>query len=286
MAEHGVYKYVLHDTGEVVYIGKTNSSFDARIRTHASGVGLEAKFLEYKDKCDIFVAHLPNTVETDIMERALINEYKPVLNVADNFDGTSGLIEIKEPQWKPYKPTQEKPIPCVKKHELKPFSREWIDENCIYLGTLRDGTRISVKRFWEEVEGRGKKRVVNKTVTFESEQDLWFRIKQFVNAVKLYGTTLDHRPSFSDSKFYDFERDVIVVSGKRLEWILMGPDRDKGYVRFSCLWFENERAIGMKDAFIKICRSNKTKKLIRAWIFPEFFGMLTELLEQHEKEAS
>ncbi len=102
--EHGLYKFVDKDTGDILYIGKTNSSFNSRIITHLSGVGSEAKFKEHiKKGCNIYVCELPNSTETDIMERALINQYKPMVNRLDNRPGFSSLISIKEPEWKEWK---------------------------------------------------------------------------------------------------------------------------------------------------------------------------------------
>lgn len=99
--EHGLYKFVDKETGEILYIGKTNSSFNSRIMAHLSGEGCEEKFKEHvKRGCDIYTCELPNSTETDIMERAMINQYKPKLNRLDCYPGFSGAISVKEPEWK------------------------------------------------------------------------------------------------------------------------------------------------------------------------------------------
>lgn len=100
--QHGVYKYVTIDTNEIIYIGKTNNSFISRIDNHNRGYGIDEKFNAYKDNYKVYIAHLPNATETEIVERALINKYKPILNVIDNYDGFSSLIHVEEPKWQEY----------------------------------------------------------------------------------------------------------------------------------------------------------------------------------------
>jgi hypothetical protein len=93
MKEHGLYKYVVDD--KIIYIGKSNNSISNRIIQHAK----EPKFMPYLVKAKIYVCKLPNTTETDIMERVLINYYKPILNIVDNHVGKSNCITFKEPNW-------------------------------------------------------------------------------------------------------------------------------------------------------------------------------------------
>lgn len=93
MSKYYVYKYVFDD--EIVYIGKSKN-IDARIKQHEA----EEKFKAYIKRCKIYVAECVNSVEMDIIERALINQYKPILNVVDKTKGFSGLIKIEEPIFK------------------------------------------------------------------------------------------------------------------------------------------------------------------------------------------
>lgn len=87
-----VYKY-LYD-GDVIYVGKTDD-LKRRVMEHASGQGLEEKFLPYLDKCDIYFHECGNEVEMSALERLLINQYKPRLNVIDVHNGLSTvLIEV------------------------------------------------------------------------------------------------------------------------------------------------------------------------------------------------
>lgn len=96
MKEHGLYKYVYNE--QIIYIGKSNSNIKNRINGHKR----ESKFRPYLDKAEIYVCKLPNSTETDLMEKALINRYKPILNVEFNRLGFSSLISVQEPKWEKY----------------------------------------------------------------------------------------------------------------------------------------------------------------------------------------
>lgn len=92
-----VYKYVHH--GDVIYIGKTDD-IGRRVIEHASGQGLEEKFLPYLENADIYFHECCNEVEMSALERLLINQYKPILNVVDVQPGV-GTISI-EMDWEYY----------------------------------------------------------------------------------------------------------------------------------------------------------------------------------------
>ncbi len=98
MKGHGLYKYVCN--GEVIYIGKSNYNIGKRIAHHRT----EVRFKPYlsDDDLQIFTCNLPNKTETDLVEKALINQYKPILNISDNYPGFSTLIAVKEPAWTLY----------------------------------------------------------------------------------------------------------------------------------------------------------------------------------------
>ena len=107
--EHGLYKYIYND--EIIYIGLSNSSIRSRIEGHSR----EDKFQPYLDKCKIFVYdNMPNSTETILAEKALINKYKPILNVTDNQEGYSQRIIFEEPEWIPYEQ-------YLLKHPAKPI---------------------------------------------------------------------------------------------------------------------------------------------------------------------
>lgn len=81
-----VYKYV--HRGDVIYIGKTDD-VARRVNEHASGQGLEEKFLPYLEDVDIYFHECGNEVEMSALERLLINQYKPILNIVDVQPGAS-----------------------------------------------------------------------------------------------------------------------------------------------------------------------------------------------------
>lgn len=84
-----VYKYVCE--GDVIYVGKTDD-IHRRVVEHSSGQGIEEKFLPYLDRSDIYFHECGNEVEMSALERLLINQHKPVLNVVDVQPGNSTVI--------------------------------------------------------------------------------------------------------------------------------------------------------------------------------------------------
>lgn len=113
-----IYKYVLKD--EIIYIGKTKN-LDNRIYQHS----MEEKFKPHLKESVIFYFECANSVEMDLIERALINQYKPKLNVYDKHDGFSGNIIVKEPKWTIYKePPKNKAYDRIKAHDKRKESFE------------------------------------------------------------------------------------------------------------------------------------------------------------------
>lgn len=102
MSEHGLYKFVDVETDKILYIGKSNNSLKQRIEDHKRAKGIDEKFKPYLNKCKVYITTLPNSTETDILERALINQYKPILNGTDNQEGFSSYINVTEPEWIDY----------------------------------------------------------------------------------------------------------------------------------------------------------------------------------------
>lgn len=92
-----VYRYIDEITGEIMYVGKTNSSLRARIVAHR----YEEKFLEHGPYKVEFV-ELSNKVETDSVEKILINLWKPLLNDKDKVIGLTDNIELDNLNWIPY----------------------------------------------------------------------------------------------------------------------------------------------------------------------------------------
>lgn len=82
----GIYKYVYH--GEIIYIGKSDSSISDRIIAHET----EEKFQKYLKEAEIYYFECKNPAETTIYETALINRYCPVLNVSMNYRETQEFL--------------------------------------------------------------------------------------------------------------------------------------------------------------------------------------------------
>lgn len=100
--EHYVYRYVLNDTQEVIYIGKTDASLKQRIDAHLT----EPKFQPYLGRWRVEFIELANNVETDIVEKYLINTLKPVINEKDCVVGLTNMA-IELPEWHPYSEYEE-----------------------------------------------------------------------------------------------------------------------------------------------------------------------------------
>lgn len=98
-----VYRYTLVETGEVIYIGKTDASLKQRIDAHEK----EEKFIPYLGLWKIDYMELANNVETDIIEKYLINQLKPILNEKDCTEGLTSM-DISLPAWISYEQYKEK----------------------------------------------------------------------------------------------------------------------------------------------------------------------------------
>lgn len=94
--EFYVYRYTDKLTNQVVYIGKTNCSLKARINAHKR----EESFAPYN--CDIDFIKLSNEVETDSIEKFLINYYKPCINLKDKVPFLTKSIKMDGLIWESY----------------------------------------------------------------------------------------------------------------------------------------------------------------------------------------
>ena len=95
--EFYVYRYIDLSTGHIFYIGKTNCSLKARVEAHKKEEAFQ-KFLDYK----IEYTKLTNEVETDSVEKFLINYYKPVLNQKDKVEGLTDSLNLPQLIWEDY----------------------------------------------------------------------------------------------------------------------------------------------------------------------------------------
>lgn len=125
MNEYYVYRYTDKALKEVVYIGKTDHSLRSRILAHKK----EAAFKKFN--CDIDFVRLANSVETDSVEKLLINYYKPAINIKDKTKGlTEGLI-LPLLNWTPYELYQAKKKSYQEDYE-KAFSLAQMDTELIH----------------------------------------------------------------------------------------------------------------------------------------------------------
>lgn len=175
---HGLYKFVDKESEEIIYIGKTNNDLKSRVMDHVRGKGLDAKFNTYKGKYKIYVCFLPNATETDILERALINKYKPVLNVTDNHKGISDLISVKEPKWQKYDEIFKNGLKKNKKKDRKTTKKKDIKED-IFLGNIHN-FKFYISNTYEVSRGRSRE-TFN---VFDSKDEALEYLKELLTLIK------------------------------------------------------------------------------------------------------
>lgn len=134
--EFYVYKYIDLSTGQIFYIGKTNCSLKARIEAHKKEDSFQ-KYLDYKIEYTI----LKNSVETDSVEKVLINYYKPVLNQKDKVEGLTEYVNLPNLIWENYSvylETIHKQKSTILENSIKIAQ---LDMEFLYdcLGCLKDG---------------------------------------------------------------------------------------------------------------------------------------------------
>lgn len=97
--EYCVYRYINSSTSQIYYVGKTNSSLRARVTAHR----YEEKFQNINNYSVEYIS-LSNAIETDSVEKFLINKWKPILNTKDKVFGFSSILEseMNSLQWIPY----------------------------------------------------------------------------------------------------------------------------------------------------------------------------------------
>lgn len=95
--DYCVYRYLKQGTQKVMYVGKTNSSLRARITAHK----YEKQFQE-NGPYDVEYIELSNKVETDCIEKFLINKWKPLLNEKDKVNSLTEGLSLESLSWIPY----------------------------------------------------------------------------------------------------------------------------------------------------------------------------------------
>ena len=102
LKEQVLYKYVYDN--EIIYIGKSKTSIKSRVQKHSK----EDKFHPFLKKVHIYVwfsemeSYQNRTSEIDLLERALIIKYKPVLNVQYKDTSLSESFTINDLFWITY----------------------------------------------------------------------------------------------------------------------------------------------------------------------------------------
>lgn len=268
MSGYYLYKYVVDD--EIIYIGKSKN-IHQRIAQHNSGTGLDEKFKPYLKDCKIFVAECVNSVEMDLMERALINQYKPKLNVADKFEGFSQLIQVQEPVWKKYRKEQTKikPVKTRASETQKRYSKEEIIKRLRYYSqTERDEEDVF---FHNEIAMYAFLHIVYfiKTGQWE-EKDGSYQIPCYTSGLTVY----DFSPDFiSQNRFCLEKLPVSVVKSDdepipvyEIRKSFLNERRTKNYIRIlkqSEVWkYRGEWEWKCMQDAIKTTLERKTKTAI------------------------
>ena len=102
---HSVYKYVLN--GEIIYIGKSDSNLDMRLKQHGkTGDNITKEAWNEIKAADIYYIPLVNSIMSDVVESELIRRYMPKWNIAKKETEWSG-IPFQEPEWIKYIPKKD-----------------------------------------------------------------------------------------------------------------------------------------------------------------------------------
>lgn len=94
--ENGLYKYQNDSINEIHYIGLSDDSVKTRIDDHAK----DPRFNRYLSD-SIYVMPLINKAETCGIEKILIDQYKPILNIRDKYPSKLKII-VSGVEWYPY----------------------------------------------------------------------------------------------------------------------------------------------------------------------------------------
>lgn len=99
---HYVYRYI-HPDYPWLYVGKTDDDLTKRIKTHqtCSTDNIERRYLDLLNESSIYYIELNSSVQTDYVEKMLIDKYKPFLNKKDK-NGATCEIGITLPKWKKF----------------------------------------------------------------------------------------------------------------------------------------------------------------------------------------
>lgn len=101
----GYYVYWFsHPDERWVYVGKSCGNLNNRILSHKrhwEGDNIDDKYRKLIDESDVYFTELTNPVEADFVESILINQHKPIANIAKKYEISSVNIELNL-NWKKY----------------------------------------------------------------------------------------------------------------------------------------------------------------------------------------
>ena len=92
-----LYKYVLKNTNEPIYIGLT-IHLEQRIKQHSK----EPQFQSFLKKTKIHFCECANEREMKCLEMLLINYYKPILNIVDKYEEKASMNPDASLLWRDY----------------------------------------------------------------------------------------------------------------------------------------------------------------------------------------
>ena len=144
----GLYKYEYN--GEIIYIGKSDSSIEKRISAHEH----ENKFQPYLSKAKIYYSICKNAAETTILETYLINKHKPILNISMKYNDKLN-IEIPEPDWQKYTSEIIAKL-SLRKETIVKRTKIWFDNRYKKIKDLQDriDNLLRIKNLIEPYNGQ------------------------------------------------------------------------------------------------------------------------------------
>ncbi len=219
MSEYYVYKWVVND--EIVYIGQTT-----RPEVRFLQEKRQNKFKPYLD-ADIFMTKLANKCEMDALEKLLINKYKPVLNVKDKYEESSGLtIDEDKLIWESYNKIEKEDADRCElmraKQKVKDIEEE-IENNSIYDKDIIDIMSMMIR---ENVH----------SITLDLERklngDRKASLKEWINILNDYDVTYDFKESdVLEWFFYYHEWNAEDETDKTYTFFICAED-DEGRVNY------------------------------------------------------
>ena len=140
---HGIYKYE-HDE-KVIYIGKTDNSFESRIYAHSR----DKKFAPYLEKASISVHETRDAAEADFLETVLIAQHRPILNAAKKLVTNASVYANIE--WIPWNGGWKQKRTPDEHRTIKGFSFTLNVENAKKLKDLANSKNVSSSKMLDKL---------------------------------------------------------------------------------------------------------------------------------------